>query len=55
LKLEEGRFRLGVRKTFFYNESGGTLAQVAPRGGRSPSLETFKVGLDWLLSNLIWW
>ena len=35
-KLKEGRFRLDVRKNFFYNESGETLAQVPQRGGRCP-------------------
>ncbi|KAK4824080.1 hypothetical protein QYF61_010591 [Mycteria americana] len=34
--LKEGRFRLDIRKTFFYNEGGETLAQVAQRGGRCP-------------------
>lgn len=33
-QLKEGRFRLDVRKTFFYNEGGETLQQVAQRGGR---------------------
>jgi len=28
----EGRFRLGTRKRFFYNENGETLEQVAQRG-----------------------
>jgi len=35
----------------FNNENGETLEQIAQRGGRS--LETFKVGLDMALSNLI--
>jgi len=35
-KLREGRFRLGVRKNFFYNEGGETLEQVAQRGSGSP-------------------
>jgi len=35
-KLEVGRFRLDIRKKFFYNEGGETLAHVAPRGGRCP-------------------
>ena len=35
-KLKEGRFRLDIRKKFFYNEGGETPAQVAQRGGRCP-------------------
>ena len=35
-KLKEGRFRLDMRKKFFYHESGETLEQVAQRGGRCP-------------------
>ncbi|KAK4828803.1 hypothetical protein QYF61_000860 [Mycteria americana] len=36
LKRKEGRFRLDIRKKFFYIEGGETLEQVAQRGGRSP-------------------
>jgi len=52
-KLREGRFRLGIRKTFF------TLRVVKHWNGLprelvdAPSLETFKVRLDGALSNLI--
>ena len=35
-KAKEGRFRLDIRKDFFYHEGGETLAQVAQRGGRCP-------------------
>jgi len=35
-KLKVGRFRLVIRKIFFYDEGGETLAQVAQRGGRFP-------------------
>ena len=35
-KLREGRFRLDIRKKFFYTEGGDTLEQVAQRGGRCP-------------------
>ncbi|KAK4818261.1 hypothetical protein QYF61_009966 [Mycteria americana] len=35
-KLKQGRFRLDIRKAFFYNEGGETLQQVAQRGGRCP-------------------
>jgi len=51
-KLREGRFRLDIRKEVFYNEGGETLAQVAQRGSRGSTLETFKVKLDGALSNL---
>lgn len=33
-KLEEGRFRLDVRKEVFYNTGGEALEQVAQRSGR---------------------
>jgi len=32
----EGRFRLGMKKTFFYNEGCDTLEQVTRRGGGCP-------------------
>jgi len=35
-KLREGRFRLAIRKKFFYHEGGETLAQVAQRGSGGP-------------------
>jgi len=35
-KQKEGRFRLVMRKTFFYSEGGETLAWIAQRGGRCP-------------------
>jgi len=34
--LKGGRFRLDLRKNFFYHEGGEALAQVAQRGGRYP-------------------
>ncbi|PKU37403.1 hypothetical protein llap_12292 [Limosa lapponica baueri] len=52
-RLEQGRFRLDIRKKVLYNEGGETLEQVAQRCGAGPSLETFKVRLDEALSNLI--
>ncbi|KAK4818777.1 LOW QUALITY PROTEIN: hypothetical protein QYF61_019123 [Mycteria americana] len=52
-KLKEGRFRRGIRKTFF-------TMRVVKHGNRlprevvdTPCLETFKVRLDGALSNLI--
>jgi len=35
-KLKEGRFRLDMRKTIFYDEGGETLELVTQRGGRCP-------------------
>ncbi|KAK4811061.1 hypothetical protein QYF61_016347 [Mycteria americana] len=35
-KLKEGRFRLDIRKKYFYDEGVETLEQVAQRGGRCP-------------------
>jgi len=35
-KLKEGRFRLDIRKKYFYKEGGEMLEQVAQRGGRCP-------------------
>jgi len=37
LKQKESRFRLNIRKIFFYHEGCETLAQVAQRGGRCPN------------------
>ena len=30
-RLKEGRFRLGIKKKYFYDECGETLEQVAQR------------------------
>ena len=35
-KLQEGRFRLDMRKKFFYSKDSEALAQVAQRGGGCP-------------------
>ena len=37
-KLKERRFRLNIRKKFFYNKCGKALEQVAQRGGGCPIL-----------------
>jgi len=34
--LKEDRFRVDIRKNFFYNEGGETLEQVAERDGICP-------------------
>jgi len=36
-KLREGRFRLQIRKNFFYNEGGEMLAQVDQRESGDPT------------------
>ena len=52
-KLKEGRFRLEIRKKFFYNEGGETLENRLPREVvDAPSLEMFRVRLDRAFSNL---
>jgi len=45
-KLREGRFRLDIRKKFFYHEGGETLEWVAQRGsgGLIPRNIQFQVG-----------
>ena len=35
-KLKEERFRLDMRKMFFYSKGSEALEQVAQRGGRCP-------------------
>jgi len=37
-KVQEGRFRLDIRKKFFYDEGSEALDHVARRGGRCPIL-----------------
>ncbi|KFP09555.1 hypothetical protein Z169_08349, partial [Egretta garzetta] len=52
-KLEEGRFKLDIRKTFFtirvVKHWNGLPREVVD----APSLETLKVRLDVALSNLV--
>jgi len=36
LKLREGRFRLDIRKKFFYHEGSETLEQVSQRDSGGP-------------------
>ena len=47
------KLKIGYKKEVFYDNGSEALAQVAQRGGRCPSLETFKVRMDGALSNLI--
>lgn len=49
-KLTWERFRLDVRKIFFYSESNETLEQIARRSWRCPIPKVFKAKA---LSNLV--
>ncbi|KFR03835.1 hypothetical protein Y956_13166, partial [Nipponia nippon] len=52
-KLKEGRFRLGIRKTFFTMRVVKHWHRLPREAVDAPSLETFKARLDGALSNLI--
>ncbi|KFM14013.1 hypothetical protein AS27_12656, partial [Aptenodytes forsteri] len=52
-KLKGGRFRLDLRKTFFTLRVVKHWHRLPREVVGAPSLETFKVGLDGALSNLI--
>ena len=52
-KLKEGRFRLDIRKKFFYNKGGEALEQVPREVVEAASLEMFKVRLDHAMRYLI--
>ncbi|KFP89853.1 hypothetical protein N311_10772, partial [Apaloderma vittatum] len=52
-KLEQGRFRLDVRKTFFTMRVVKHWHKFPREMVEAPSLETFKIRLDGALSNLI--
>ncbi|KFZ64638.1 hypothetical protein N321_03496, partial [Antrostomus carolinensis] len=52
-KLEEGRFRLYIRKKFFSVRVVRHWNRLLKEAVDAPSLETFKVRLDGALSNLI--
>ncbi|KFP51187.1 hypothetical protein N323_06681, partial [Cathartes aura] len=52
-KLQEGRFRLDVRKKFFTLRVLKHWNRLPREVVDAPSLETFKVRLDGALSNLI--
>ena len=46
-KLRESRFRLDIRKKFFYNEGGETLEQVAQRGNGGPIPGNIQGHIGW--------
>ncbi|KAK4818410.1 hypothetical protein QYF61_012331 [Mycteria americana] len=52
-KLQEGRFRLDIRKKFFTMRVVKHWTRLPREVVDAPSLETFKVRLDGALSNLI--
>ena len=52
-KLKEGRFRLDIRKKVFTMRVVRHWHRLPREVVDAPSLETFKVRLDWAMSNLI--
>ena len=52
-KLEEGRFRLDIRKKFFTVRVVRRWNRLPSEAVDAPSLETFKARLDGAVSNLV--
>ncbi|KFM03025.1 hypothetical protein AS27_15527, partial [Aptenodytes forsteri] len=52
-KLQEGRFRLGIRKKFFTMRVVKHWNMLPREAVDAPSLEVFKTRLDGALSNLV--
>ncbi|KFU90709.1 hypothetical protein M959_14707, partial [Chaetura pelagica] len=52
-KLEEGRFRLDIRRKFFSVRVGRQWKRLPREVVEAPSLEAFKARLDEALSNLV--
>ncbi|KGL89143.1 hypothetical protein N301_04852, partial [Charadrius vociferus] len=52
-KLEEGRFRLAIRKNFFTMRVVRHWNRLPREAVDAPSLEVFKARLDGALSNLV--
>ncbi|KGL98672.1 hypothetical protein N301_02557, partial [Charadrius vociferus] len=52
-KLEEGRFRLNIRKKFFTLRVVGHWHRLPREVVEAPSLEVFKARLDVALGNLV--
>ena len=51
--MEEGRFRLDIRKKFFIVREVRHWNMLPSEAVDAPSLEAFKARLDWSLSNLV--
>ena len=54
-KLNEGRFRLGIRKKFFPMRAVRPWPRLPREAVVVPSLEVFQARLDGALSTLLWW
>ncbi|KFP33954.1 hypothetical protein N325_01908, partial [Colius striatus] len=52
-KLQQGRFRLGIRKKFFTIRMVRHWNRLPREAVGATSLEDFKAGLDGVLSNLV--
>ena len=52
-KLEEGRFRLDIRKKFFIGRVVRHWNRFPRSAVNAPTLEVFKARLDGILSNLV--
>ncbi|KGL97047.1 hypothetical protein N301_09205, partial [Charadrius vociferus] len=52
-KLEEGRFRLNIRKKFFTSRVVRYWNRLPREAVEAPSLEVFKARLDVALGNLV--
>ncbi|KFZ62226.1 hypothetical protein N321_11617, partial [Antrostomus carolinensis] len=52
-KPKEGRFRQNIQKKFFTMRVVKHRNRLSREAVDAPSLETFKVRLDWALSSLI--
>ena len=54
-KLEEGTFRLDIRKKLFIVRAVRHWNRLPNEAVDAPSLEAFKARLDGAVSNLVWW
>ncbi|KGL95433.1 hypothetical protein N301_07585, partial [Charadrius vociferus] len=52
-KLEDGRFRIDIRRKFFTMRGVRHWNRLPREGVDAPSLEVFKARLDGALSNLV--
>ena len=54
-KLDEGRFRLDIRKKLFTLRVARHWHRLPSEAVNAPSMEAFKATLDGALSNLVYW